>query len=494
MKKLNIDGITLRLLLPLYKELFIPNKIQKIKQVSKDLLFLKVYPLNKYLVLSVIPGLNSIFPYSSSEDSPKMPFAFQMLLRKHISGAIIMSIEQFELDRTIIIGLKRRDDFYKIIINLYGGAGSNILLCDNSLKILGDIRSFHTPDSIYRFISDKRLNPMLIGPDGGSDPSEITHKYQGFSREHAKEFSKSGVSFKDFIKEIDFSHERITEINQTFIEYRKQNTLSHLRNSILSKIRTKTKIVEKKLRSIDNGIRINSEYKEKNKIASLLLNHNEKNIKKDKIVLKDWESNIEITYNLRPELTIMENSSRLFKKSKRMKKELERLLSLKIELEKEPKRLSELNEKAALSEISELKEIEQLLDKKRKKRRTAEKKENKNKYFYIIPTPKGRRLCIAKSSSSSEILTFRTAKSNDIFFHVEDAPGAHTVLMLKNKNDIPEEEELIFSAKEAARHSKLKNSTKVRVCYTKIKDVKKIPGKYSGKVILRTKKTLFVTL
>ncbi|MDD2716247.1 MAG: NFACT RNA binding domain-containing protein [Candidatus Wallbacteria bacterium] len=112
-----------------------------------------------------------------------------------------------------------------------------------------------------------------------------------------------------------------------------------------------------------------------------------------------------------------------------------------------------------------------------------------NQYFQIFLSPGGREVLVARSSASSEFLTFGEAAPHDYFIHVEHTPGAHTILRRESGSDEVSKEDLEFAARLAALHSKQKKASRVSVTYTEVKNVKRAPGPYKGTVLVsRTRK------
>ena len=76
-------------------------------------------------------------------------------------------------------------------------------------------------------------------------------------------------------------------------------------------------------------------------------------------------------------------------------------------------------------------------------------------------------MCI-RDSLQNEKLTLHTARGKDLWFHVKNAPGSHTVVMSEGK-DIP-----LATQNEAAQlavlHSSLAGGVKVPVDYTFVKN------------------------
>ena len=83
------------------------------------------------------------------------------------------------------------------------------------------------------------------------------------------------------------------------------------------------------------------------------------------------------------------------------------------------------------------------------------------------------------------------AAKKDIWFHVKDMPGSHTILVANSQP--VEDETLLLAAKIAAYHSKAKDSANVPVDFALVKDVKKPAGARPGMVIYNNYKTLYVT-
>ena len=88
----------------------------------------------------------------------------------------------------------------------------------------------------------------------------------------------------------------------------------------------------------------------------------------------------------------------------------------------------------------------------------------------------------------NEYLTFKMADKTHMYFHIQQGPGAHVVVM---SNNIDENLKRI-AANIAAYYSSYSMSSTVGVNYTLVKNIKKIPGGKPGKVIINNYKTIFV--
>lgn len=105
--------------------------------------------------------------------------------------------------------------------------------------------------------------------------------------------------------------------------------------------------------------------------------------------------------------------------------------------------------------------------------------------------PGGLTILVGKNNRQNDIVTFKQAQPNDIWFHTKDIPGSHVILRIGS-------EEPTLSAIEAAAHlaayySKAGQSTKVPVDYTKRRYVKKPSGAKPGFVIYTHQQTIYIT-
>lgn len=103
----------------------------------------------------------------------------------------------------------------------------------------------------------------------------------------------------------------------------------------------------------------------------------------------------------------------------------------------------------------------------------------------------GSRIYVGRTPLENAELTFRVARPDDLWFHVQNQPGAHVILQRHDRAQ-PPDEDVMLAASLAALHSKAKNSPKVTVDYTLRKHVRKRPGAAPGLVFYTHPKSLFV--
>jgi predicted ribosome quality control (RQC) complex YloA/Tae2 family protein len=96
-------------------------------------------------------------------------------------------------------------------------------------------------------------------------------------------------------------------------------------------------------------------------------------------------------------------------------------------------------------------------------------------------SPNGLKVLVGRNNTQNDILTFKTAAKNDMWFHVHKAPGSHVVLCC---GDItPDNVDMEFAAGAAAWFSSVRSGGTVEVDYTKIRNIKKPPASHPGFVI-----------
>ena len=198
-----------------------------------------------------------------------------------------------------------------------------------------------------------------------------------------------------------------------------------------------------------------------------------------------------LTIPLKPNLTIVENGQWYYKLYTKLKN---RMVSGEYQLNASTTKLEYL--KSILYSIS-LATTRESLEEIRKECMDAGiiKKSKKplsyklGKSNYIHLTIDEGEIFIGRNNQQNEYLTHRFAKPTDIWFHTQDIQGSHLILRL---NVEPDDMILSKVTQYAAYFSKARESSKVPVDYTYIKNIKKPPGSPLGFVIFNTHQTMIV--
>ncbi|WP_302207913.1 NFACT family protein [uncultured Veillonella sp.] len=198
-----------------------------------------------------------------------------------------------------------------------------------------------------------------------------------------------------------------------------------------------------------------------------------------------------LTIPLKPNLTIVENGQWYYKLYTKLKN---RMVSGEYQLNASTTKLEYL--KSILYSIS-LATTRESLEEIRKECMDAGiiKKSKKplsyklGKSNYIHLTIDEGEIFIGRNNQQNEYLTHRFAKPTDIWFHTQDIQGSHLILRL---NVDPDDMILSKVAQYAAYFSKARETSKVPVDYTYIKNIKKPPGSPLGFVIFNTHQSMIV--
>jgi len=154
-------------------------KIDKVQQPERDVILLSLRghsAPSKRLLISIGSGDTRVHLTEHKFDNPKVPPMFCMLLRKHLTSAKIVDIQQPPAERILIfvletIGAMGVRSEMKIIVELIGRQ-SNLILTESDGVILDCIRRIDgdlsgkravLPGLIYRSppAQDEKINPML---------------------------------------------------------------------------------------------------------------------------------------------------------------------------------------------------------------------------------------------------------------------------------------------------------------------------------------------
>ncbi|MBR6657887.1 MAG: NFACT family protein [Oscillospiraceae bacterium] len=141
-----LDGITLSMLKNELAEKLIGARIDKIHQPSKEelVISLRWNGGNGKILISASASAPRIHFTESLVDNPKNPPMFCMLMRKHLSGAKLVEIEQFGLERMLHLSFATYNEFgdpviIKLAVEIMG-RHSNIMLIGPDGKIIDAIK------------------------------------------------------------------------------------------------------------------------------------------------------------------------------------------------------------------------------------------------------------------------------------------------------------------------------------------------------------------
>ncbi|MBR4030215.1 MAG: NFACT family protein [Clostridia bacterium] len=522
------------------------GKIDKIHQPQKDELYLvfRTFKESFRLRISVTPACPRLNLTSDKYENPPAPPMFCMLLRKHLGGGRLIQVEQIGFERILIFHIESYDELgdlsvKKLIVEIMG-KHSNIILVNKEDKIIDSIKRIDIslssvrqvlPGLTYHLPPNDRKNP-LISPleedlsDKREPEKELTKIYSGISPQLAGEILRTG--FDNVIEKIknnefspciildskdnavDFSAIAVTQYGQEFkivpdesisgvvdTFYRQKAhsaLLKRLSAELLRLVSNNIERCEKKLSIFERQIQ-DSQKKDTYKIYGELITANLYKIKYgDKEVVADnYYDGTEVTIPLDENLSPAKNAQRYYTKYTKAKTAEEQAIIQKKKTEKELKYLESVADEIARADSpSDIAEIKEEL------RETgyisADTSKRKKKDLPLSPIEfeiDGYTVLVGRNNRQNDYLTLKMARSTDIWLHTKDIPGSHVIIRKKQDEEIPDAV-IEKSAILAARHSKAKNSSKVAVDYTTVKNVKKPSGAKPGMVIYDHYYTIYV--
>ena len=205
------------------------------------------------------------------------------------------------------------------------------------------------------------------------------------------------------------------------------------------------------------------------------------------------EDSEEITIPLDENKTPSENVQSYYKKYNKLKKSeesaIEQLEKNHQELQYLYSVLTNIENCESYTEIDDIKEelISTGYVRKRKSNGKNSKKSKESKPLHYISSD-GIDIFVGKNNIQNDYLSLKFANKNFIWLHTKNIPGSHVIIC---SNDVPDNT-LVEGAILAAHYSKAKDSSKVPVDYTLVKNLKKPNGANPGMVIYHTNYTMFV--
>lgn len=548
------DGIIAYAITNELNNIIINAKVEKATMPNNLELNFYLYKDKKYILkIDCSPDMNRIHLSKYKKSSPLIPPSFCMILRKHLEHSIITKIEQYLLDRVILITFENTNELNDkesktLIIELMGKHSNCILINENkkiidslkhitpstsSVRIVLPNQDYHYPITKNSFINtskDTFINDITSYEDPNiSVGNYLISKYNGFSKMflntlltdynvsintiNAEEIytilftafsniKNNKFSYNTSIKYLDFNKQDNTILLNEIIdeEYKKNidNNIIKNQKSNLSKIvLNNTKKLTKKLNNSIEKLK-ECENIEKYKMYGELITanmYNYKNKESEIVVQNYYDNNNNITIPLDKSLTLNINAQKFFKKYSKLKTAYDIEIKNKEIYENEISYLeSILYSIDSIDDLEELSNIQIELE-KGKYIKTLKKEKKSNISFtdnLLKYTYANFNIIVGKNNIQNDYITHKLANSNDIWLHAQKIPGSHVII--QNPNNITISADIIaYAGSLAAFHSKAKNNNKVNIDYCNVKYVKKHPSNKPGMVIYANFNTIYVS-
>ncbi len=173
------DGIVISNICNELNQQLINARISKIAQPEADalLLTLKTQAGQKRLFLSANASLPLVYLTEDNRQAPMTAPNFCMLLRKHIGGGRIVSIEQPGFERVLVFTIEHLNDMGDLCTKTLNveimGKHSNIIFCDDEGMILDGIKHISGQVSSVREVLPGRTY-FIPAQEGKDDPLQAS--------------------------------------------------------------------------------------------------------------------------------------------------------------------------------------------------------------------------------------------------------------------------------------------------------------------------------
>lgn len=204
------DGIVTQAITHELKNDLIGGKIDKIHQPDKNTILLGIYSNSIHYALNICIDAHNcrINLTTNSKENPLVAPNFCMLLRKHLIGGKISTIEMYGLERLVKINIETINEFNEIeikslIIELMG-KHSNIILINDKNIIIDSLRHIWATDTIYRdilpsrtysFPTSEKLDYTKISDIYSIFQDNLNLSVEEFSKLFANTFNGFSLSF-----------------------------------------------------------------------------------------------------------------------------------------------------------------------------------------------------------------------------------------------------------------------------------------------------------
>ena len=548
------DGIITSAMTKELASQIVQGKIDRVHQPEPDELVLGIYTRSgiRRLYATVDNSCAHVRFMKESPVNPPQPLAFCMLLRKHLIGGRIVSVEQKDCERIIEISVETLDELgfnvsKKLIFEMMGKYNNIILVNTQTGKIIDAVRriSFDSnrmrailPGCVYEYPEAQDKIPWReataedlaeAGPTWKSVLSHIGGISPAIARQLVLEEDRRGfleriagsIEALDFVPRVylddqntprEFHITPLTEYEEScecklfdslsealgyFHEHRqssnrarqKANELLRAVNKALDRNYLKAQRLQEDLMKAKNS--------EEQRLFGELLMANLHRMKPgmSEVTVQNYYDGSDVTIRLDPKLSPNKNAQAYFKRYGKAKTAVHEKA---VQIEENQRNIDYLESVLTyLDNADDVREIEALREELEDtgyiRRRKDPHKARKKKYRaepHRFESSDGFPILVGRNNKENDYLTLQMAAKTDVWLHTKDIPGSH-VIVQTGGSEISETA-VLEAARIAAYFSKGRSSGNVPVDYVRVRYVKKPSGAKPGMVIFTNNRTVYV--
>jgi predicted ribosome quality control (RQC) complex YloA/Tae2 family protein len=143
------------------------SRVNNIYQLGEKTLIFKLHKINLPPIRLVVEAGRRLHSTVYAQESPAVPSAFCMSLRKYLRGAWVVGIEQFEFERIVTVTFRTKEGLLKLVVELFGEG--NVILTNEKNMIWQAL--------LFKRMRDRNIlrNEVLVfPPPSGKNPYKVS--------------------------------------------------------------------------------------------------------------------------------------------------------------------------------------------------------------------------------------------------------------------------------------------------------------------------------
>ncbi len=497
-------------------------RVQKIWARNHESFILK-FKGDRFFLLHLSPQKCHGRLETEKGETQDLSFPFLLALRKTLESAKLISCEQINGDRILLLRFQGRSvtldpKVYHLYMEFMGRHGNAILTEEDNTILYAykqtpyEAESEHVVRSGYIYTPPQQNKPSPLHVE---DEGKNALSYRGFYKKllnllpkEIKDLSVGEIhnwisqqqsftlyldeegNLKDLHQFTNVTHRHVLypSLSQLLAAFFTAEKNTHRGKGQLKKILTnRSSLINEKIQKLEDAkdrAQKSEEFKRKGELLLAYLHTLEGH--PSEVKLMDYYEEKPVIIQLDPLKSPLQNAQHFYKQYEKLQRSLpiikEQIEKSKEELQQVEQLIYNLEQVETPLEIQEIsEEMHQLglLRQGKKKERLLSKPRS---FSY-----QGYHYEVGKNNHQNDELRRKTKNKNYLWFHAKQIPGSHVLLHLEKEKAT--DEALVFGAKLASYYSKAKGAL-IPIDFTTIGEVHKPKGAPSGFVIYRGESTL----
>lgn len=167
LRKKEFTSFDIAAAIPELKATIADSRVNNIYQLNEKTLIFKLHKIDKPPIRLVTEAGRRLHSTVYAQESPNVPPAFCMALRKYLRGAWVSGIEQYEFERIVTLSFNTKAGLLRLVVELFGEG--NIILTNEKNMILQAL--------FFKRMRDRNIlrNEVLaFPPPSGKNPFKVS--------------------------------------------------------------------------------------------------------------------------------------------------------------------------------------------------------------------------------------------------------------------------------------------------------------------------------